>query len=78
MEILFPEKKGKKPAGQLLIFGDTEEETKILRLIGEGIRDGEEIMAKAEMSTEVFNQTITMLEIKGNVRGLGANKWTLV
>lgn len=78
LEILFPEKKSKKPVGQLLIFGDTEEETKILRLIGEGVRDGEEIMAKAEMSTEVFNQTITMLEIKGNVRGLGANKWTLV
>ena len=42
-----------------------------------GIRDGDLIMEKLEMGVEEFNQTITMLEIKDLVKGLGANQWTL-
>ncbi len=77
LDILFPNHRNKKPHGQLLIFGDNDEETKVLKALAEGLRDGEEIMAKIKMETTEFNQTITMLEIKGNVRSLGANKWTL-
>ncbi len=75
--LLFPVKKRRKKPDQMLIFGDTEEETQILRALAEGLRDGEEIMTKYGMLVTIFNQTITMLEIKGLVQSLGANKWML-
>ena len=77
--VLFPEetKKKRKKSGQMLIFGDTEEETAILRCVAEGVQDGEEIMAKLKMPVMTFNQTVTMMEIKGMIRSLGANCWGL-
>ena len=54
-----------------------KEETMILELLMQGVRDGEEIVQKAQMSAMIFNQTITMLEIKGQVRSLGMNQWCL-
>ena len=59
------------------LFGDTEEETGVLKLIAEGVGDGDEIMEKLDMSVATFNQTITLLEIKGAVRPLGLNTWVL-
>ena len=79
VEYFFPEEfaKKKKNDGQLLIFGDTEVETKILRAMTEGIFDGDEIMEKMKIPAGDFSQTVTMLEIKGRIKGLGANKWVL-
>lgn len=79
LRILFPEAylKKRKTSGQMLLFGDTEEETAILKALSEGLRDGEDIMHSLEMSVASFNQVITILEIKGQVRSLGANKWAL-
>jgi len=77
LEYLFPPEKKKKPAGQLLIFGDNELETKILKALTSGETDGEVIMVGNKISVPEFNQAITMLEIKGRVRSLGANKWCL-
>jgi len=79
LAVLFPEevKKRRKKTGQMLIFGDTEEETAILKCIAEGIQDGEEIMARLKMPVATFNQTVTMMEIKGVIRGLGMNQWSL-
>ena len=78
VEYFFPEEFAKKKNdGQLLIFGDTEAETKILKVMTEGIFDGDEIMAAAKISAGEFSQTVTMLEIKGRIKGLGANKWVL-
>lgn len=76
LEMLFPAK-GKKKAevGQLVIFGDTDEETEILKLLYGGIDDGDEIMMKLGMDNGEFSQTMTMLEIKGRVKALGGNKW---
>ena len=79
LRILFPEelaRKRKKP-GQALLFGDTEEETSILKALSEGYRNGEEIIKSLGLTAPVFNQTISLLEIKGFVRSLGANNWTL-
>ena len=77
LDILFPKPKLRKNSSQLEIFGDDEKETKILQLLYQGITDGEEITEKSEISIEDFNQTITILEIKGRVRSLGANQWTI-
>lgn len=74
LDVLFPDAKRRQ---QRLIVGDTPEETAILKLLAQDMRDGEKIIAHLGMSASVFNQTITMLEIKGRVRSLGANCWML-
>lgn len=77
LNLLFPASRRKKAAKQTMIFGDTMEETAILKALNDGMNDGEEICRKTDMPVTIFNQTITLMEIKGLVRGLGANKWSL-
>jgi DNA processing protein len=79
LRLLFPEDyiKTRKSASQMVLFGDTPEEAAILRALYDGLRDGEAIMVTAKLSASVFNQAITLLEIKGQVRALGANHWSL-
>lgn len=80
LELLFPEdyvKKHKKLKQQNLI-GDTDVETLILTAIASGLRSGEEIMKATKLPPEVFNQTVTLLEIKGRLRSLGMNHWGLI
>ena len=77
---LFPEdylKKQKKLRRQSLI-GDTDVETKILQALASGCRSGEEIMNHSLLPPEVFNESITLLEIKSRVYSLGMNSWGLV
>lgn len=78
LSVLFPARKLRKRPGQTVIFGDTAEETAVLKAIYDGENDGEQIMRRIKMRTEIFNQTVSMLEIKGLIRSLGANKWSLV
>lgn len=61
-----------------LLFGDTDAETEILRMLARGMRNGEEIVMEGVVSAQEFNRAMTMLEIKGRVRSLGANQWMLV
>ena len=79
LRLLFPEDyaKKRKNAKKQGLIGDTDVETLILRAIGEGFRNGEEIMKTANLPPEIFNQTITLLEIKGKIRALGMNNWGL-
>ncbi len=74
LSLLFP---GAKKRQQKLLMGDTPAETAILQAIDKGMRDGEEMISVLGISVAEFNQAVTMLEIKGQVRGLGMNKWTL-
>ena len=60
------------------LIGDNEDETAILTAVAGGLRDGEQIAATLKWEPARFNQVITMLEIKGRVRALGMNQWTLV
>lgn len=59
------------------LIGDTDTETLILVAISQGLRSGEEIMTTTHLPPEVFNQTVTILEIKGRLRSLGMNNWSL-
>ncbi len=52
-------------------------EQAILEAIQQGIRDGAELQAAAQLDIEQFNQALTMLEINGTIRSLGANQWSL-
>ncbi len=74
---LFPEDFLKKSAKTRKLTGDTELETAILTAIHQGVRSGDEIMQLATIPPELFNQTIILLEIKGRVRALGLNNWSL-
>ncbi len=57
--------------------GDTDVETLILNSLASGLRSGEEIMVSTKLPPEVFNQAVTLLEIKGRIRALGANAWAI-
>ena len=60
-----------------LLFGDTPAETTILQLIATGVRDGEQLQQQSQLSAADFSATLTMLEINGLVKALGANQWTI-
>ena len=62
---------------QPLIHGASEAEQTILDLIVAGTRDGEELLLASKLDVAAFNQTLTMLEITGKIRSLGAGNWTL-
>ena len=63
------------PARQ--VRGQNREEQTILDLMLTGIADGEELLTKSKLNTSQFNQTLTMLEIGGQIRSLGANHWSI-
>lgn len=85
LEFLFPEeflhrKRSKiaSPPHQVsLPIGDNEVETGILRSLAQGIQDGEQIIQAEGLPVSTFNQTMTMLELKGRVKSLGANQWMI-
>ncbi len=60
------------------LVGDNDVETKVLQAISSGLRSGEEIMAATHLPPEVFNQAVTILEIKSRLRPLGMNNWSLI
>ena len=58
-------------------LGDNATQTKIIELLAHGLRDGEELQRASALEVSVFSSELTMLEINGVVRPLGANQWTL-
>ena len=76
---LFPEEYAKKARRltQLKLIGDNDVETAILAALATGLRKGEDIMRAANLPPEVFNRSVTLLEIKSRIRSLGANHWSL-
>ncbi len=60
-----------------LALGSNELEAKIIELLQKGVRDGDELQQLAEADISEFSVALTMMEINGLVRALGANQWTL-
>lgn len=56
-------------------LAQNEFEATILELLVSGISDGSELLAKSDFDAAQFNQTLTMLEITGKIRPLGAGHW---
>lgn len=67
----------KKSSDQLEIFGDNQDETNLLNLLRQGTTAGDELLQRSQMPVGLFNQTLTMLEIKGMISALGNNHWKL-
>lgn len=62
---------------QTLALGDTPLQSAIISLIKEGIRDGDALQSRTQVSSSEFSQALTLLEISGTIRSLGGNQWTL-
>lgn len=67
----------KASKSQPTILTHTNEEQAIIDLLLQGITEGEELQAKSKLAPTIYSQTMTMLEIRGAVRSLGANRWCL-
>ena len=61
----------------ILPLGSSPVEVAILEQLASGVRDGESIQRNADYSAIEINTALTMLEISGAIRSLGANQWTL-
>lgn len=59
------------------VRGRNAHEQTVLDLILQGINDGQSLLSLSRLSVSQFNQVLTMLEIGGKVRPLGANNWAI-
>jgi DNA processing protein len=65
-------------AGQKkFVFGNTPLEARIIELIQQGVREGDELLKQSQAEASEFSQALTMMELHGTVRSLGGNIWTL-
>lgn len=60
-----------------LPLGDNPLQTKIIHLLQQGIRDGDQLQQQSKVPASEFATELTMMEIGGLIRNLGANQWTL-
>jgi DNA processing protein len=61
----------------LLPLGANALETKIIKLLQSGVRDGDDLQTQSDAEISEFSQTMTLMEINGVIRALGGNQWTL-
>ncbi len=61
----------------LVPTASTALEAKIIEAIQLGVRDGDELLEKSGAAAGEFLQALTMMELGGTIRPLGANRWTL-
>jgi DNA processing protein len=59
------------------VFRGSPEEEQILELIKEGIKVQEELALAANIDGAAIGSVLTMLEINGHIRSLGAGNWIL-
>lgn len=59
------------------VRGRNANEQIVLDLLLRGIKEGEELLKQSSLATSEFNRVLTMLEIGGKIRCLGANQWAL-
>lgn len=76
LNIIAPEKLQKSSSPETPL-SSTPEEAIIIKLISSGIRDGDELQQSSGLSASDFATALTMLEINGVIKPLGANNWTL-
>ncbi len=76
-DVLHALKLEEPPVGAKQPKGANATEHLVLDLVAAGIRGGDELLSASALPVTEFNQTLTMLEITGKVRSLGAGQWTL-
>ena len=68
---------GITPTSRHVPRSDNPHEQRIIDLLSEQSRQADALLALSNLPIELFNQTLTMLEIKGLIRPLGGNQWGL-
>ena len=58
-------------------LGETPAENTIIDLLRTGLRDGDQLQQQSGLNPADFATALTMLEINGVIKPLGANNWTL-
>lgn len=58
-------------------MGQNELETNILKYLADGLRDGDALRQACGVSATEFSTALTMLELAGAIRPLGADQWTI-
>lgn len=76
LQIIAPEQLKKADQSQLPL-GSSPEETIIINLIAGGVRSGDQLQQQSGLSASNFSTALTMLEINGVIKPLGANNWML-
>lgn len=76
LHIIAPEQLKKTDQSQLPL-GSSPEETIIINLIAGGVRSGDQLQQQSGLSASNFSTALTMLEINGVIKPLGANNWML-
>lgn len=66
-----------KTAGSVSYIPENETEKILVGLLSNGITDGDTLHIKSGLETPVFQQHLTLLEIKGVIAPLGNNGWKL-
>ena len=64
------------PNQQIDLLGFTHLEVEIIKLIESGVRDGEQLKKMTKASSSEFFRSLSVLEIQGLIKSLGANQWT--
>ncbi len=59
------------------VVAASEEEAVLLKLLSQGISEASELQLRSELPATLFNQTLTMLEITGKAKPLGAGHWRI-
>ncbi len=59
------------------VRGRNKNEQAVLDLMLEGVYEGEDLLIQSGLNVSEFNQALTMLEIGGKIRALGANNWAI-
>jgi DNA processing protein len=60
-----------------LALGNSPAESTIIKALQTGVRDGDELLIHSGLSAADFAMTLSLMEINGVIRSLGANQWTL-
>lgn len=60
-----------------LVRGRNANEQSILDLMLTGISDADDLLDKSGLEVSKFNQSLTMLELGGKIRAIGANNWAI-
>ncbi len=64
-------------AGPSRAKGDNQAEQAIIDSLANGVLDGSDIQKMTKLKPSELSNALTMLEIKGVIRGLGGNNWSL-
>lgn len=60
-----------------LPLGANPLQTTILQLLQEGVRDGDELQKRSQVDARLFSTELTMMELSGLIRNIGANQWII-